>query len=271
MPLNFRSCFIAVMLFAWGCAAAIAQPTVELKPEKPPKERRIKGEKPNQLDLIKVDLLQIGVNELRLWYEMEFRKNMSLEFGLGAIYKNGFWYDRGDRPMLANGVGAYFAYRVYMDKRKYFSEPKLRSYFSPLVFYRYSRYDNEWIAYTTSDPNVNDCILYNEQFHQFAAVVRFGWQTARGRIALDFYSGMGFKFIPSVREAVLMTPNTAVCEVNTNTVALGITDKFDGTNVIFNAGLKLGLRRNNKERHYDDVVPEEPGEPGPNPEEPPKF
>jgi hypothetical protein len=170
--------------------------------------------------------------------------------------------------MLANGVGAYFAYRIYMDKKKYFSEPKLRSYFSPLFFYRYSRYFNEWLAYTTSDPTVNDCVLYNEQFHQVAAVVRFGWQTARGRFALDFYTGLGYKFMPTITETVVITPSTAVCEVNDHTVAIGETEKFFPTNVIFNVGLKLGLRRNNKERHYDDITP---AEPGPDPEAPPQF
>src|SRR5688572_27432240 len=90
MPLNLklRSYILAVLLVALGSGLAFAQPRVELKPEKPPRERRIKGEKPNQLDIFKVDLFQIGVNEVRLWYEMQRGKRSSFEFGVGAIYKN---------------------------------------------------------------------------------------------------------------------------------------------------------------------------------------
>jgi hypothetical protein len=246
----------------------LAQPVDEIKPEKPAKSSRIKGERPTQLDIWKLDVLQCGINEVRLWYEVQQGKHASLEFGLGGIFRNGFWYDRGDRPMVANGFGLYFGYRKYMDKKRYFSEPKLRSYFSPLVFYRFSTYQNEWFAFTTSDPGVNDCLLQSEKIHQAAVVIRFGWQTTAGRIAVDFYSGMGFKFIPSVRETHVMTPLTAVCAVNSTSVALSQTSKFYGTNVIFNAGVKLGIRRNNKERHYADDAPSTPG---PNPESPPQF
>lgn len=259
------------LLFAlcfWTPILAFSQVKVELKPAKAPRAHRIKGEQPNQLDLFKVDLFQFGINEARVWYERQQGSHTSLEFGLGMIYKNGFWYDRGDRPMLASGGGVYFAYRLYMDKKRYFSEPKLRSYFSPMLFYRYSQYKNQWLAYTTSDPTVNDCELCNEKFHQVGAVVRFGWQTARGRFALDFYSGLGFKFIPSIRTTIVATPATAVCEVNDNTVTVGLTEKFYPTNVIINAGMKLGLRRNNKERHYDEAQPDETG---PDIETPPQF
>ncbi len=267
--LMFRSFWIVFLLLIFCTSNAVhAQTKVELKPGKPLKVGRIKGEKPNQLDVIKLDLLQLGINEARLFYEMELGKRSSLEFGLGAIYKNGFWYERGDRPMLAYGGGIYLAYRIYMDKKRYFSEPKLRSYFSPMLFYRYSQYQNEWIAYTTGNPDSNDCELYSEKFHQVGAIVRFGWQTSRGRLVLDFYSGLGFKFIPSVRRTHVVTPSTGVCMVTDRTEAVGLTEKFYPTNVIINAGIKLGLRRNNKERHYDDEAPENPET---DPETPPKF
>lgn len=235
---------------------------------KPAKERRIKGEQPNQLDIFKLDVLQCGINEVRLWYEMQQGKHASLEFGVGGIFKNGFWFDRGDRPMVANGFGLYFGYRKYMDKKRYFSEPKLRSYINPMVFYRYSTYKNEWFGITSSNPGINDCLLQSEKIHQAAVVLRFGWQTSRGRVAIDFYSGLGFKFIPSVRTTHVITPLTAVCAVNSTSYASGEVTKFNGTNVIFNGGVKLGIRRNNKERHYDDDVPEPSGV---DPESPPQF
>lgn len=267
---SWRSAWL-LMAVALVPLCGMAQEAVELKPEKAPKQGRIKGEKPNQLDIIKLDLFQIGVNEVRVWYEHQIGKQNSLEFGLGAIYKNGFWYDRGDRPMLANGAGVYFAFRHYMEKKRYFSEPKVRSYISPLVFYRYSSYEDEWLAVTTGDPVLNDWYLYSEKIHQAAVVVRFGWQTARGRMALDIYSGLGFKFQPSVRYTSVMTPSAATFGVNDNTVTVGRTDKFYPTNVIINAGVKLGIRRNNKERNYNDPVEETPTPGEPSPEEPPKF
>jgi hypothetical protein len=269
--LLLRFCIGTMVLVSLLPAVAVGQTgdtEVTLKPAKEMREKRIKGEKPNQLDVFKLDLLQLGVNEARFWYETQIGKHSSLEFGVGAIYRNQFWYDRGERPMLANGFGLYFAYRQYMDKKRYFTEPKLRSYFSPLLFYRFSTYENEWFAFTTADPLINDCVLQSEKIHQAAAVIRFGWQTAYGRLALDFYSGMGFKFIPSIRTTHVFTPLTAVCAVNSTTVAVGESEKFYGTNVIFNAGIKLGIRRNNIERHYEGDAPSNNEV---DPESPPQF
>lgn len=246
----------------------MAQEKATLEPAKAPKERRIKGVKPNQLDLIKLDVLQCGINEIRFWYEFQQGKHSSFEIGLGGIFKNDFWYSRGDRPMKANGGGIYFAYRHYMDKKRYFNEPKLRSYISPMVFYRYSSFKNEWFSYTTSDPLVNDCVLQSEKIHQAAAVIRFGWQTTAGRIAIDFYSGMGFKYIPSTRTTHVLTPLTAVCAVNSTSVSFSGSERLNGTNVIFNAGVKLGIRRNNKDRHYPE---DQPSGPEGDPDSPPQF
>ena len=253
---------LALPLLSWG------QEQDTSHTAKSAKERRIKGEKPNQLDIFKLDLLQCGVNEVRFWYEKQQGKHASLEFGVGGIFKNGFWYDRGDRPMVANGFGLYFGFRRYMDKKRYFSEPKLRSYVNPMVFYRYSSYENEWFGITSGTPGINDCLLQSEKIHQTALVIRFGWQTSRGRIAMDFYSGLGFKFIPSVRTTHVITPLTAVCAVNSTSYASGEVVRFNGTNVILNAGIKLGIRRNNKERHYDDAAPDTPDV---DPDSPPQF
>lgn len=269
MPLNsIRSIWWAFLMMAGAALTAHAQPTTELKPEKPLKAGRIKGQQPNQLDLFKVDLFQVGINEVRLWYEMEMGKHSSLEFGLGAIYKNGFWFALGGRPTLANGGGVYLAFRRYMDKKRYFSEPKVRSYFSPVVFYRYSQYKHEWIALETSGPT-HPCNLLSENIHQAGLVMRFGWQTHHGRLALDFYTGLGFKFMPSTVTLVATTPAATTCGVDPTTVLVGAKETIYPTNVIFNGGIKLGIRRNNKERHYDDAPAPTPD--GPDPEAPPQF
>lgn len=220
-----------------------------------------KKEKPNQLDIIKVDLLQIGVNELRFWYESELTKTSSIELGAGYIFRNAFWYERGERPMLANGMGVYLGLRKYMDKKKYFSEPFLRSYVSPLLFYRYSQVKDEWLAYDSGTPGVYDCALISEKIQQLGIVLRFGWQTTQGRLALDFYTGLGFKYIPSTLTTHVITPLTGSCVVNNTTYASGASEKFNGTNVIFNGGIKLGLRRNNRERNYDEVQLDQDADP----------
>ncbi|MFM2375864.1 MAG: hypothetical protein RLZZ165_961, partial [Bacteroidota bacterium] len=204
--LHISCCIWIVFLAVLVPLGAFSQSQSKTPQETPPKSVRIKGEKPNQLDIVKVDVLQLGINEARFWYEMQRGTHSSLEFGLGAIYKNGFWYDRGDRPMLAYGGGVYFGYRIYMDEKKIFSEPKFRSYFSPLLFYRYSAFKNEWISYTSSNSLLKDCNLYSERIHQAGAVVRFGWLTAMGRVAMDIYTGLGFKFIPSVLTHISETP-----------------------------------------------------------------
>jgi hypothetical protein len=233
------------------------------------KPAKAKRPKPDQLDVLKLDVFQLGINEARLWYEMQTSRSTSLEFGLGYIYPNAFWFPRADRTMLGTGGGVYFAFRKYFDKKKYFSQPKLRSYFSPVLFYRYSAYNNAWLQYTTSDPNIFDCKLVSEKINQIGLVVRFGWQTYRGRFVIDFYSGMGFKYAPSLLTSHVMTPLTGLCTVNSTSQVLNTTEKFNGTNVILNVGLKLGLRRNNRDRHYKNEI-QHPVEEA-NPEEPPKF
>ncbi len=265
-------CLIALLLLLAMPAHSFAQEAGEAAPKADSivvkKNGRIKHQKPNQLDVWKLDLFQCGINEIRLWYEFQVSDHSSFEIGLGGIFPNEFWLDRGERPMIATGGGVYFAFRQYMDKKRYFSEPKLRSYFSPLLFYRYSTYQDEWFKITTADPLINDCSLQSEQIHQAAAVIRFGWQTTQGRIALDMYSGLGFKFIPSTRITSVHTDNTAVCEINSNSVMVNEVTKFSGANVIFNAGVKLGIRRNNKERHYEDDAPADGTV---DPDSPPQF
>jgi hypothetical protein len=263
-----RPLIFALLLLSASPMLVFGQVSDSIYHPQAPSKGRIKGQKPDQLDLFKVDLLQCGINEVRVFYEFQRSKHTSFEVGLGGIFKNEYWYSRGDRPMKANGFGIYLSYRKYMDKKRYFSEPKLRSYFSPMVFYRFSSYQNEWFAYTTSDPGVNDCLLQSEKIQQMAAVIRFGWQTARGRLAIDFYSGMGFKYIPSTRTTHVFTPLTAVCAVNSTSMALSEVSKFNGTNVIFNAGIKLGIRRNNKERSSDDAAPNNQEA---DPDSPPQF
>jgi hypothetical protein len=270
MPIlaTMRNHSLVVMLMLLFPFASFAQDPSMLKPAKAPRAHRIKGEKPNQSDVLKIDLLQVGVNEVRVLYEHQIGKHSSLEFGAGMIYKNAFWFPYGGRPMFASGGGVYFAFRRYMDKKKYFSEPKLRSYFSPMVFYRYSSYQNQWLALESAGP-IHPCELISENIHQAAIVLRFGWQTDHGRLALDFYTGLGFKFTPSTLTLVAITEECEVCEVNSTTTLSGESEKLYPTNVIFNGGVKLGIRRNNKERHYDEVAPMT--EPGPDPETPPKF
>lgn len=257
-----RNCFFCPLLLAFAFSLlfvgqAFAQQEGESK------------EKPNQLDILKVDLLQLGVNEVRFSYEIELSKQSSIEVGAGYIFRNAFWYDRGDRPMLANGAGIYFAMRKYMDKKKYFSEPKLRSYVSPHIFYRYTTLEDEWLGYTTTDPGLFDCTLISEKIHQLGAVLRFGWQTSRGRLVFDFYSGLGFKFIPSTLRTHVITPLTGSCQINSTSYAVSEEEKFNGANVIINGGVKIGLRRNNRERNYGAAPAVDPSEPDGS--APPKF
>lgn len=253
----FRFLFVAGTLSLFFSAPAFSQQEGETK------------EKPNQLDVIKLDLFQIGVNEARLSYEMELSKTSSMELGLGYIYRNGLMYEYGGRPMLANGGGIYFALRKYMDKKKYFSEPKVRSYVSPHFFYRYSSFQNEWLAYTQTTPGLFDCELESGKFHQIGAVLRFGWQTSRGRMVFDFYSGLGVKLIPRNINVHVITPATASCQINTTSYAVSETTKDFGANVIINGGVKIGLRRNNRDRHYEEEPAADPTEVDPS--SPPQF
>ena len=219
------------------------------------------AEKPNQLDVFKVNVLQLAINEARLSYEMEIRPHQSLEFGAGYIYPNQFWFAQGDRPLLATGGGVYFSYRKYRVPKRYFSAPFFTSYVSPLLFYRYSAYENEWLLFQGPSPETSECAQYSERFQQLGLVIRLGGQTTQGRLVMDMYTGIGVKYIPSTLTQHVYNAETDICEIIPTSDLNEEVTQIQDFQVIFNAGLKLGLRRKNRERSYEERGVEVPTAP----------
>ena len=216
--------------------------------EKTPEEK----EKPNQLDILKVNLTQIAVNEVRFLYEMELRPASSLEFGTGFIYPNQFWFTQGGTMTLATGAGAYIGYRKYRTAKRYFTTPFMRSYVSPMAFYRYSTYDDEWLLFQGPSPELSECALVSENIHQLGTALRFGGQTTQGTFVMDLYAGIGLKYqFGSITQSGL-NAMTDVCEVTPDTDHTVTTSSTGELQVIIQAGLKIGLRRENRERNYEE-------------------
>lgn len=211
-----------------------------------------KKEKPNQLDIFKVNVTQIGVNEVRLLYEMELAPAASIEFGAGFIYPNRLWFAQGDTPLLATGAGLYLGYRKYRQAQRYFTAPFMYSYVQPLLFYRYSAYNEEWLLFQGPTPELSECALYSETINQVGAVMRFGGQTTQGRLVADFYAGIGVKYFTRKVTISAFNEMTDVCEVIPATDLNVTTENVNEFQVIFNAGLKIGIRRNNRERNYKE-------------------
>jgi len=209
-------------------------------------------QKPNQLDVIKVNVLQLAVNEARLLYEMELRPLHSLEFGLGFIYPNPTWFEQGETPLLATGGGIYASYRKYRVPKRYFTTPFFSSYFSPLLFYRYSAYENEWLLFEGPTPETSECAQFSESFHQLGLVIRLGGQTTQGRVVMDIYGGLGLKYIPSTLTRHAFNAETNVCEILPTSNLDEVVTPIRDFQVIVNAGLKIGIRRSNRERNYED-------------------
>lgn len=237
--------------------AGIAQAQTE-----PPKE------KPNQLNIIKLNVTQLLVNEARLLYELEMGKTTSLEFGAGYIYRNGFWYDRGGSTMLGSGFGVYAGARKYFDKKRYIYQPFLRSYSSVMLFARRSSFENEWLLFGDAQYGYQT-ELFSQVNYQYGGVVRFGWQTRAGRVVLDFYTGLGMKVAPSLTTSHALNDSSQVLGPIPTTEYREISSRNSEVEVVLNAGIQLGIRQNNKVRDYKERPKRE--EEAPFQETPPKF
>lgn len=222
----------------------------------------------NQLDLFKVNLTQLGVNELRLLYETQLGETTSLEFGAGYIYPNRIWYSQGGSALIASGVGLYAGFRKYRIPKRYFSAPKFRSYFSPWVFYRRSTYKDEWFLFDGGLPELSECALYSEKINQLGAVIRLGWQTDHGRLAIDIFSGLGIKYTSAVVTQHALNVDTDVCMLTADSDQTEIVTKPSDLTVILNGGIRFGLRRNNRERKFKET--ERPSNPD-YPDAPPSY
>ena len=207
-------------------------------------------ERPDQFDVFKVNLGQFAVNEARFLYEMQIGPSSSLEFGVGYIYPNPFWFERSTEAILASGFGIYAAFRKYRILNRYFSTPPFRSYFSPTVFYRNSSYEGEWLLFEGPSPELSECGRYNQSFHQMGTSIRFGWQTTQGRLVADFYAGLGIKFISSKLTQTAINRETNVCEELPTTDHTIVTEDLFDTNIIIQGGVKIGIRRNNRDRNF---------------------
>jgi hypothetical protein len=227
-------------------------------------------DRPHQLDILKINVFQFFVNEARVMYEMQIRPKTSLEFGLGYIYKNGFWYKQGGRPMLATGGAVYVGLRNYFVRKTIFYQPKILSYIEPMLFYRYSTYKDEWLLFPGGLPQFSECERFSGKIHQLGLVFRVGWQTRVGRAALDMYGGLGFKWQPTVRTSTAFNDSTDVCEVLPTTDFSTYEIRLSPVNVVLNAGVKVGLRRKNRERNYQIKEEKDPVKEG-TPDSPPRF
>lgn len=227
-------------------------------------------DRPHQLDILKINVGQFFINEARIMYEMQLRPKSSLEFGVGYIYKNARWFEQGGRPMLAEGAGAYLGFRKYFVRKSIFYQPKILSYFSPMVFYRFTSYDDEWLLFPGGSEITSECERFSERIHQLGILFRIGWQTRVGRVALDMYGGLGFKWQPSVRTSTAFNDSTIVCEVLPTTDLTHFSVSESPVNVVLNAGVKIGLRRSNRERNYKIKEDDNPLKED-QPESPPSF
>ncbi len=218
-------------------------------------------ERPNQFDVFKINVGQFAINEARLHYEMQIGPATSIEFGVGYIYPNSFWFERSSEAVLASGFGLYASFRKYRILNRYFSTPAFRPYFSPTVFYRNSSYQDEWFLFAGSTPELSECGRYSQTFHQIGTAVRFGWQTTQGRLVADLYAGLGVKFISSRLTQTAINRESDVCDVIDITDFTVINEDIFDTNIIVQAGVKFGIRRNNRDRTYknreNQTAPEE--------------
>ena len=224
---------------------------------------------PDQLDIFKVNLTHLAVNELRLLYELHLRPQTSIEFGGAYIFRNPAWFEQGGTKLLATGWAGYVGVRKYFDRKTYIFQPKFRSYISLQGFARFSRYDDEWLTFGSGiDLNNVLCELLSAKIQQYGLVTRIGSQTRAGRIVLDFYGGLGIKYTPQQITSHAVNDSTNICGPIPATKYREETASVRDWGVAINGGIQLGIRRNNRERKpLDKTKPADPDYP----DSPPQF
>jgi len=213
--------------------------------------------KPDQLDIFKINLLQFAVNEARVSYEFQIGRTTSLELGAGYIYPNKFWYERSGSVMLSSGGGLYLGFRKYFDPKRYIYQPFFRSYVSIHGFARSTSFEDEWLLFG-SDRYGFQCELFSMQMKQFGGGFRIGFQSRAGRLVLDLYTGIGMKIVPTVTTSHALNDSSSVCAILPTTQIREIQMRNQDVEVVLNAGVNVGIRRNNRERAYMQIKREEP-------------
>lgn len=227
-------------------------------------------EAPDQLDIFKVNLGHLAVNEIRLLYELQLREASSLELGAAYIYANPFWFEQGGTKMLATGWAGYAGIRKYFDRKTYIFKPKFRSYIGLQSFVRISSYDNEWLQFGSGiDLNNVYCELISSKIQQYGLVARIGSQTRAGRVVLDFYAGLGLKYARQQLTSHAVNDSTDICAVIPATKYREINESFGEWGVAINGGIQLGIRHNNRERKQRSDA-DKPSDPD-YPDSPPQF
>lgn len=241
-----------LLLFGAGLSSLQAQTR--------PKEKK---EKPNQLDVFKINIGQFFINEARISYEKELSYQSSIEIGAGYIYRNTRLYNQSGNIMLSSGWGVEVSFRKYQDKKSFIYESAFRTYFSPVLYYKNSAYADEWFILEVADTSQSSCTLQSERFHQLGLRLIFGFQSRKGRIVLDGYGGLGVKYLGNITTEHAFNEGSKICEIGPNTQFPEAVFNQNDIAATVHLGVKIGIRGNNKEKPegYYDKIREQRDEP----------
>jgi hypothetical protein len=259
----FRPIFRHILLL---CIAA----TCSLSPLSGQAQLADEKDRPNQLDILKINVSQLAINEVRVLHEIQLQHATSLELGAAYIFPNALWFKQGGTKLLATGWGGYVGIRRYMDRKSYIFQPKFRSYISLVGFARFSHYDNEWLQFGSGiDLNNVYCELISSKIQQYGLVTRFGSQSNVGRVVLDFYAGLGIKYSGQQLTSHAINDSTDICAPIPETKYREIKQSVGEWGVAINGGIQVGVRWNNRERKQRAGM-DKPADPD-YPETPPQF
>lgn len=215
--------------------------------------------KPNQNNILKLNVSALAQNKAMLLFEKELKHTTSLEFGAGYIYPSKFWASAVGPVYLSSGFTFSAAFRKYFDKEYYSVPPKFRSYLSPQLYYSHSGFKDQWFVLPHPDPALSECQMDSRTYNQYGMRLILGFQTTQGKVVLDMYAGLGFKVIQTIYQLHAVTPGEN-CMITDSTVFY--TDppsKFWDNSVTVHAGIKLGYRfGGHKEypRKFDSDMPQ---------------
>lgn len=233
--MSAKKWIISVFLVGFG-GILLAQSTSHLKT------------RPTGHNILRVDAIQLFVNELRLGYEIPVHKMHSIEVGAGFMYPN---------PILANteyfsdfylstGGSVKAGYKFYPKVGSNARIFPIQSYLNAEIFGSQSSYNEQWFTVEfpeNSRPDEQHQV--SSTFRQAGFRALIGFQNRKGRVVTDIYFGLGVKMVQTSSVTHIITPGNESIIRPTSTFPESQTSITDFT-ATPHLGLKLGLRTKGK-------------------------
>ena len=200
--------------------------------------------KPQGNHILRVDAVQLLVNEVRLSYEFPLNSTQSVVAGAGFIYPNRLLgeYELFSDFLLSTGGSVRAGYRYYPKITGHTRVFPWRSYLNAETFFSISGYKEEWFFIDfAGEGRVNEYHQISTDFNQLGFRAIMGFQRRIGRFVPDLYFGIGIKRVATASTTNIITEGDQAVILSTSTYP-GTTSNFVDIVATPLLGIKIGIR-----------------------------